>query len=236
MCQEFCSQQGSTWAGAPPSRYPPGRYSPLAGTSPRVQCMLGDMGIKWVVRILLECILVTGRNEVVAMVMFLHVSVILSTGGVLQAGRPPGTRQTPPPQLGEPPLWLGDHPPRTRQTPQTPPWLGDHPPRDQADPPGWENPPRLGDHPPGTRQTPPGKQTSEYGLRAAGTHPIGMNSCYTCSLSQEIGSIEREINWIHATTVTFSMKSSLHFCSIVHSLISKIFRSFVIMILGRYHL
>ena len=64
----------------------------------------------------------TGRNEVVAKVIFLHLSVILFTGGVClsacwdatppEPGRPPQTRQTPP---------------RTRQTP---------PPRtDQADPP-----------------------------------------------------------------------------------------------------
>ena len=64
--------------------------------------------------------LFTGRNEVVAKVMFLHVCVILFTGGGLQAGRtprqeggPPRTRQTTP----------GRNPPRTRQTPpgkQTP--------------------------------------------------------------------------------------------------------------------
>ena len=52
----------------------------------------------------------------------------------------------------------------------------------QGDPPGRENP--------RTRQTlqagrtpldqavPPGKQTPEYSLRAAGTHPTGMHSCF----------------------------------------------------------
>ena len=41
------------------------------------------------------------------------------------------------------------------------------PPPDQAEPP-----------PPRARQTTlPGKQTPEYGLRAAGTHPTGMHSC-----------------------------------------------------------
>ena len=54
----------------------------------------------------------TGRNEVVAKVMFLHVSVILLTGGG-SPGSPPGTRQTPP-------------------RPSRPPSL----PPDQADPPG----------------------------------------------------------------------------------------------------
>ena len=105
----------------------------------------------------------TGRNEVVAKVMFLHVSVILSTGGggVLQAGRtsPPGWERRTPPGPGRPPR-LGD------------------PPGPGRTPPGWETPPRTRQNPPGTRQTPPpGKQTSEYGLRAAGTHPTGMHSC-----------------------------------------------------------
>ena len=43
--------------------------------------MLRHTGNKQAVRILLECILVTGCNEVVAKVMFLQVSVILLTGG-----------------------------------------------------------------------------------------------------------------------------------------------------------
>ena len=83
---------------------------------------------EWPVRILLECILVvmliTGRNEVVAKVMFLHVSVILLTGGSL--GRPPRDQADPPGQ--------------------------GTPPRDQADPPGRENPPRdQADPPPGNQ-------------------------------------------------------------------------------------
>ena len=62
--------------------------------------------------------LFTGRNKVVAKVMFLHVSVILFTGGVSGQG-PPRTRQTPPHQADTPPPPAG-----TRQTP---------PPPDQAD-------------------------------------------------------------------------------------------------------
>ena len=77
--------------------------------------------------VILRILFVTGRNEVVAKVMFLHVCVILFTGG-LRAG-PPETRQTPPPDQA-------DTPPRTRQTPpgtrQTPPGPSRHPP-DQAD-------------------------------------------------------------------------------------------------------
>ena len=50
-----------------------------------------------------------------------------------------------------------------------PPWIRHHP-----------TPNQVG-RPPPTRQTPPpraGKQTPAYGLRAAGTHPTGMHSCY----------------------------------------------------------
>ena len=50
----------------------------------------------------------TGRNEVVAKVMFLHVSVILLTGGV--SGEPP-------PGPGRPPLDQADPPPGPRRPP-----------------------------------------------------------------------------------------------------------------------
>ena len=53
-------------------------------------------------------LIITGRNEVVAKVMFLHVSVILFTGGA--SGEPPRDQ-------GEPPLDQADTPPGTRQTP-----------------------------------------------------------------------------------------------------------------------
>ena len=149
------------------------------------------------------CHVITGHNEVVAKVMFLHVSVILFTGGVSGQGEPPpdrenlplgqadppGTRQTPTPPD------QADTPPQTRQIPRdkadtntpqdqadTPldqadtPRPGRHPP-DQADPPGpGRHPPGPGRHPPPT-PPPRGKQAPEYGLRAAGTHPTGMHSC-----------------------------------------------------------
>ena len=122
--------------------------------------------------------IITGRNEVVAKVMFLHVCVILFTGeGGLQAGTPPGrgenpsprTRQTSPPgRREEPPPDQADHPPpRTRQTP-----------------PGPGTPPRTRQTPPAGRTPPPGKQTPEYGLRAAGTHPTGMHSCFHFNTSR----------------------------------------------------
>ena len=72
----------------------------------------------------------TGRNEVVAKVIFLHLFVILFTGGVSSRENPPAGR-TPPPGLDTPqtrPLW--------DQTPQeqTPPW-DQTPPRADTPPP-----------------------------------------------------------------------------------------------------
>ena len=66
---------------------------------------------------------VTGRNEVVAKVMFLLVCVILSTGVCLSAcWDPPGSRHTPPqsrqsPQGADTPTGA-DNPPRSRHTPR----------------------------------------------------------------------------------------------------------------------
>ena len=134
---------------------------------------------------------ITGRNEVVAKVMFLQVCVCPQGGCLPQCmlgcqtppdqADPPMTRQTRPPRPGR-------YPPRTRQTlpplgPGRPPGSG-RPPQDQADPLGpGRHPPGPGRHPrdqadtPRTRQTPPRKQTPAYSLRAAGTHPTGMHSC-----------------------------------------------------------
>ena len=115
--------------------------------------------------------IITGRNEVVAKVMFLQVSVCPQGGEFVclsacwdanpprdqaappRPGRSPRTRQTPP-GPGRPPRDQGDPPP------------------DQADPPGPGRPPQADTPPP-----PAGKQTPAYGLRAAGTHPTGMHSC-----------------------------------------------------------
>ena len=88
--------------------------------------------------------------------MFLHVSVILYTGGVSREpprpGRhhPPRTRQTPPRQ-GEPPRDQGE-PPQTRQTPPGP----RRTPPDQADPPGPRRTPPDQGEPPGPGRPPPG--------------------------------------------------------------------------------
>ena len=91
-------------------------------------------------------LVVTGRNEVLAKVIFLHLSVILFTGGeYLTRHTPPGTtppRDQVPPRIRYPPDQV--HPPGNR-----------YPPRDQVHPPG-PHPPRP--HPPGPgtpRTTPP---------------------------------------------------------------------------------
>ena len=70
--------------------------------------------------------IITGRSEVVAKVMFLHVSVSLYTGGSQenlpqdQADTPPpGPRRTPPRQ-GEPPKTKENPPPGTKENPPGP--------------------------------------------------------------------------------------------------------------------
>ena len=72
----------------------------------------------------------TGRNEVVAKVIFLHLFVILFTGGGAPVGRTPPARGEPSPARENTPphptpLLPGVHPPRQGE-----------PPRDQTPPPG----------------------------------------------------------------------------------------------------
>ena len=136
------------WGRHPPGRHPApwadipwavhaGIHTPtqyMLGCTPLAQCMLGrtppQLPLLWMVHILLECILVTGRNKVVAKVMFLQVSVILSTGEgpagrTPQQGDPPG-KETP--QARRPP---GQGNPPGKETP----WQGDPP--QQGDPPAY---------------------------------------------------------------------------------------------------
>ena len=95
--------------------------------------------------------------------VFTRVCDSVHRGG-LQAGRnPPWQEGEPPQQEGEPPRQEGEPPPQTRQT--TPPAGGRTPPAPAG-------------------RTPPGKQTPEYGLRAAGTHPTGMHSCIAKETTQ----------------------------------------------------
>ena len=114
----------------------------------------------------------TGRNEVVAKVIFLHLFVILYTGGCsasMHAGIP-----TPLDQANTPLDWIrhqADPLPWTRQTPpqdQTPPPDQADPPQIRHTPPGSDTtPPWIRHHhPPPTRQTlPPGSGTTPPGSR-----------------------------------------------------------------------
>ena len=117
-----------------------------------------------------------------AKVIFLHLSVILFTGGVClsacwdtprdQTPGPPRTRPQASPQTRHP---LDQTPPGTRHPPDKTPPLGPDP-----------RPPRSRQPPPREQTTPlppPGKQTPAYGLRAAGTHSTGMHSCYVSNFS-----------------------------------------------------
>ena len=93
-------------------------------------------------------VLITGRNEVVAKVMFLHVCCdSVHRGGSLGRENPPGQGE-PPPGQGEPPL--------DRENPPTP-TPQSRLPRDQTSP----HPPTR--NPPGTRTHPLRKQTAAYG-------------------------------------------------------------------------
>ena len=89
--------------------------------------------------------LITGRNEVVAKVIFLHLFVILFTGGVCLSAcwDTPRSRHLPRP---DPP---GADPPSPEQTPpphSRPPW---------SRPPPWTRPPQTRPPP---EQTPPGSR------------------------------------------------------------------------------
>ena len=95
--------------------------------------------------------------------MFLHVSVILSTGGLRRTppgpGRtPPGPGRTPPPPKDQ-----ADTPPGTRENPprsrENPPGTRENPLGPGRTPPDQGEPPRPGRHPPGTRENPPSRET-----------------------------------------------------------------------------
>ena len=85
----------------------------------------------------------TGRNEVSAKVIFLHLSVILFTGGGSGKETPPrldGGTTTPPRDWEPPPRLDGDTPQLDGGTP--PGWMESPPPGWMEEPPGWmETPP-----------------------------------------------------------------------------------------------
>ena len=97
------------------------------------------------------CLIFTGRNEVVAKVIFLHLSVILFTGGLPQCmlgchplpRRPPGGR---PPRRRHP--CQGDPLPRRPPAKETPP------PLPKRRPPAKETPPQ--------KEVPPAKETPQH--------------------------------------------------------------------------
>ena len=95
--------------------------------------------------------MITGRNEVVAKVIFLHLSVILFTVGegvcLSACWDTPQIRHHPLDQTPPPPDQADTTPPQTRH--HHPPWTRHHPP-DQVDTPPDQTPPT-----PQTRQTPP---------------------------------------------------------------------------------
>ena len=88
--------------------------------------------ISAICELLFNMIIFTARNEVVAKVIFLHLFVILFTGGVLPqcmlGYHPPGTR---PPEEQTPP-GADTTPPGADTTPQDQTPLGTKPPRDQS--------------------------------------------------------------------------------------------------------
>ena len=91
----------------------------------------------------------TDRNEVVAKVMFLLVSVILSGGGGLSASVHAG-KEAPPHWEGSTPHWEGSTPPGK----EAPPWEGS--------PPGREHPPPREGSTPRRKHTPAGKEAPPW--------------------------------------------------------------------------
>ena len=92
--------------------------------------------------------IITGRNEVVAKVMFLHVSVILFTGGLRRTPPPAPGRHPPrpgrPPLQGDPPAGRTPQPGRPPTRQGEPPWQGE-PPRNRQTPPAGRTPTRQGE-------------------------------------------------------------------------------------------
>ena len=135
-----------------------------------------------------------------------------SQGGRGSASVHAGIPPTPHPRSRSPPDQTPPHPPPRSRPPQTRHHLPPGPDTPRADTPLEQTPP--GADPPQTRHHPPGKQTPAYGLRAAGTHPTGMHSCFSkikyariCAKQWNMGSL---VNFICETkSVSYSRMSSL---------------------------
>ena len=119
----------------------------------------------------------TGHNKVVAKVMFLQASVILSTGGVCFSAcwdTTPLWEQTPPPRADTPteqkPPWEQTPPPTSRRHP----WPGAHTPRGAHTPP--EQTPPQADTPPGSRPPPPPSEAGSGILSMSGRYASYWNA------------------------------------------------------------
>ena len=108
--------------------------------------------------------------------MFLHMSVILFTGGevcrIACWDTPP-----PRPEAGTP--QTRDSTPPKDQTPQdqTPQTTGRHPQDQRKAPPG-PDPPGLDTTPSAPPPRPSAVHAGRYGQQACGTHPTGIQSCF----------------------------------------------------------
>ena len=101
-------------------------------------------------------------------------------------------------------------PPQTRQTP---------PHRDKT-PPDQEDPPRTRQTPPPDQADPPGKQTPAYGLRAAGTHPTGMHSCFAYLVAMSLCNLAStqsllSLFFLSLLSSSFSTNFCAQFCRLV---------------------
>ena len=132
---------------------------------------------------------ITGRNEVVAKVMFLQVCVCPQEEGVCLSAC---WDAIPPPEPGRPPWDQGDTPPGTRETPLwdqgDTPWTRETP-RDQADPPRTRQtlPQDLADPPSSPSPLPPREADSSIrstsGLYASYWNAFLFHLCLAAQIS-----------------------------------------------------
>ena len=154
---------------------------------------------------------ITGRNEVVAKVMFLLVSVILSTGGS-PCKMTPGRRHPParrPPWKEAPP---GKEAPPCKETPPQ----KENPPARR--PPGRSHPPRA--RKPPQKESPPGKETPWEGDPPIRRPPPGIRSMsgryasywnailFTINIANKLVGYPFE-TWQFATSHSHSQSSSV---------------------------
>ena len=153
----------------------------------------------------------TGRNEVLAKVMFLHVSVILLTGGGTWPGTPPPGRHPPSRQAPPPP---GRHPPPLPGRHHPPLQAGRHPP-----PPGYGQR-SAGTHPTGMHTCfgmritwPGGSRNSRVSRRSGpGTRLLGV-ACPGCWAARWSGDTPLPATTCNTYHDHYSADSALRPCS-----------------------